>query len=88
MGQPRRAHPLVVALEELRALGLLLARLAVLVLLHVGARVALVAPLLVEAIGLEAPHALVLALRGLVVHQVEVVLLPQGKASVLKSVLW
>ena len=86
--QHGRAHPLVVALEELRPLGLLLARLAVLVLLHVRARVALVAPLLVETVGLEAPHALVLALRGLVVHQVEVVLLQQCRARSSRVCCW
>lgn len=69
----REAHAQVVAVEELRALLLLLARLAVLVRGRLAALVALL-PLLLEAVGLEAPPAL-LALRRPAVHQVEVVLL-------------
>ena len=62
-------------MEELGPLLLLLARLAVLVRGRLAALVALL-PLLLEAVGLEAPPAL-LALRRATVHQVEAVLLPQ-----------
>ena len=70
-------------MEELRALLLLLARLAVLVRGRLAALVALL-PLLLEAVGLEAPPAL-LALRRPAVHQVEVVLLPQRSSPEIKE---
>jgi hypothetical protein len=65
--------------EELRPLLLLLARLPVLVRGRLAALVALL-PLLLEAVGLEAPPAL-LALRRPAVHQVEVVLLRAARSA-------
>ena len=66
-------------MEELRPLLLLLARLPVLVRGRLAALVALL-PLLLEAVGLEAPPAL-LALRRPAVHQVEVVLLRAARSA-------
>ena len=68
-----RAHALVVAVEKLRALLLLLARLPVLVRRRLAALVALL-PLLLEPVGLE-PTPPLLPLRRPAVYQMEVVLL-------------
>ncbi len=75
----QKTHPLLIPVEELRPLVLLLPGLPVLVHLHVTPLILLIPPLL-EPVGLEAPHAL-LPLRGLVVHQMEAVLLQDAPAQ-------